>query len=164
MGVPPPGIDLRSCWKAHSMFYPPWPPSPFRKAWEWQDCYRFRHAPLTGCVARVSDRVIAQKLEREQKKINGKRGRIHFPFLLTSRLSASLRSRRLEVAGERENGRARGRHARAVARKHLPRTLYKIKEWFGSLIVSGQWCRLFQAYIHNPTWYFSLRIPHYLNA
>ena len=35
-------------------------------------------------------------------------------------ISASLRSRRLEVAGERENGRARGRHARgegAPARK-----------------------------------------------
>ena len=28
---------------------------------------------------------------------------------------ASLRSRRLEVAGERENGRARGRHARGVS-------------------------------------------------
>ena len=27
----------------------------------------------------------------------------------------SLRSRRLEVAGERENGRARGRHARRVS-------------------------------------------------
>ena len=35
-------------------------------------------------------------------------------------VSSSLRSRRLEVAGERENGRARGRHARgegAPARK-----------------------------------------------
>ena len=35
-------------------------------------------------------------------------------------LNASLRSRRLEVVGERENGRARGRHARgerAPARK-----------------------------------------------
>ena len=38
-------------------------------------------------------------------------------FNQTSRDNAyrSLRSRRLEVAGERENGRARGRHARGVS-------------------------------------------------
>ena len=33
-------------------------------------------------------------------------------FRIESHVFASLRSRRLEVAGERENGRARGRHAR----------------------------------------------------
>ena len=35
----------------------------------------------------------------------------HYPYLLIPTRSSSLRSRRLEVVGERENGRARGRHA-----------------------------------------------------
>ena len=35
-----------------------------------------------------------------------------FRFFTSSTAVHSLRSRRLEVAGERENGRARGRHAR----------------------------------------------------
>ena len=33
-------------------------------------------------------------------------------FSISSSIDISLRSRRLEVVGERENGRARGRHAR----------------------------------------------------
>ena len=39
-------------------------------------------------------------------------------FLTKCGLSTSLRSRRLEVVGERENGRARGRHARGVSFSH----------------------------------------------
>ena len=48
----------------------------------------------------------------ESKEVNKKRD-AHARLLLSSFKSiASLRSRRLEVVGERENGRARGRHAR----------------------------------------------------
>ena len=42
----------------------------------------------------------------------------HEPMLI-----ASLRSRRLEVVGERENGRARGRHAPRTTSKRLLRRL-----------------------------------------
>ena len=57
--------------------------------------------------------------------------------------SFSLRSRRLEVVGERENGRARGRHARGVSFSRArffwcPLISYPDLTLFYSLYVSGK--------------------------